>query len=422
MSYAKNKTFKILVATILILSFSAILGTGKAYAAFGDCISWIWGGNNGSTTYSTPYAPSPDETPTNSLSDASPTVLGQANSSATPVYASPPPLYTDVCPNEYSTMKPTAQTVVPTAQPATELRPVVKKEWSYSPIKSVNYKPVQQVDPQTGQVSTYYREEESKTLLPWLHQKETIEYKPVLIPPKPISNPQIVQANYASSQTVLPTAQVSYASVPTYDPCNPCGTIILQDGVTGSDVLRISEPIPYNTTGNLILNQSPNASSISSTYVSKNNGGNGKERIVNYGIPPVRDGYEQARSQAYSESTPASAADQIPMLPVGRSDSVRKPDIMEGTRENETNITTSAMISEADLRPVHPFTEVVQKPLSEETVTKSANLIKTPAPDLPILKSTQTKEKINAPKPLTPNQKTISPTQVHLKYRPLMEK
>ena len=403
MRYAKNKMFKTITATILILSFSMIWGVGKVHAAFGDCLSWIWGGKNGSTTYTAPYAPSPDEEPTN----PSPTVLGQANSSATPVYVSPPPSYTAVCPNEYSAMKPATQE---TAQPATELRPVVKKEWSYSPIKSVSYKPVQQVDPRTGQVSTYYREEESKTLLPWLHQKETVEYKPVLVPPKPVSNPQVVQANYASSQTVLPTAQVSYASVPAYDPCNPCGTLVLQNGVAGNGVMRISEPIPYNTTGDLALGQSPNATSVASTYVSKNYGGYGNERIVNYGIPPVREGYEPTGSRAYSESTPASAADQIPVLPAGRSDSVQKPEMM------------TAMISDADLKPANPFSETVQKPLTEETTTKSANLIKTPAPVLPTLKSIQANEKTNTAKPLTLSQKTISPTQVHLKYRPLVEK
>ena len=381
-----------------------IWGASKAQAAFGDCLSWIWGGKNGSTTYSAPYAPSPEETPIN----ASPTVLGQANSSATPVYVSTPPLYTAVCPNEYSAMKPVTQE---TTQPSTELRPVVKKEWSYSPIKSVSYKPVQQVDPRTGQVSTYYREEESKTLLPWLHQKETIEYKPVLASPKPVSNPQVVQANYASSQTVLPTAQVSYASVPAYDPCNPCGTLVLHNGVAGSDVLRVSEPIPYNAASDLALGQSPNATSVASTYVSKNYGGYGNGRIVNYGIPPAREGYESASSQAYSETTPASAADHVPVLPTGRSDSVRKPETV-----------SAAIIAEADLKPVNPFTETLQKPLTEETTTKSANLIKTPAPVLPTLKSIQAKEKANTAKPLTPDQKMISPTQVHLKYRPLIEK
>ena len=357
-----------------------IFGVRQADAAFGDCISWIWGGKNESTTYSPPYSPAAVSTDSDSNQNggqaASQSFWGQSAGSATPVYVTSPS-YTDARPDEYFpsshfTRKPVV------SNPATELRPTVKREWTYSPITSVAYKPVQQIDPQTGQVSTYYRAEESKTLLPWLHRKETIEYKPVLVPsgtrpaeplPASVSGPQIVQANYAGPQTyVVTAAQTPYF----YD---PCGNLVRLD-------TQRSEPIPMQTTGDLILSQSPNASSTVSTFVSQNTGG----RDVNYGIPPVREGYEPGNTRAYSETTPASAADQPPVIDY----SIRRPDT-----------TPQPLISEADLRPVHPYTETVEKP---ETAVMSSSSITTPVPDLPIVKL-----KKEVP------QKLVSPTQVYRK-------
>ena len=379
-----NKTF---LTIILTLSFCATFGTGQAMADFGDCLSWIWGGNNESTTYSPPYTPPvasiPNSNP-NGGQAASPAILGQSTGSATPGYGASPS-YTGARSDEYSpsssntTLKPFQP-----AQPTTELRPVVKREWTYSPITSVAYKPVQQIDPQTGQVSTYYRAEESKTLFPWLHRKETIEYKPVLMPSNPLvpqasappttppSSPQIVQANYAASQPsqtyVAPVTQTPWC----YD---PCGNLVYL-GTLGS------ESIPVQTTGgygDLTLSQSPNASSTASTYVSRNTGVN-----INYGTPPVREGYG---------ATPASAADQVPVVDRRAQRPLLAP-----------------LVSEADLRPVHPFseatTETVEKP---ETTTRSSNLIRTPVPDLPLLQS--------AKKESTGQQKLVSPTQVYRKYQ-----
>ncbi len=405
------------ITILLVLSFWAILAVERADAAFGDCVSWIWGGKNESTTYSPPYSPTVASMNSDSGQNgglvAAPTVLGQSASSAAPVYVSPPPSYTVVCPNEYPTysaMKPVSQ--VSTPQPATELRPIVKKEWTYSPIKSVNYKPVQQIDPQTGQVSTYYRPEESKTLLPWLHQKETIEYKPVLVPPKAMpsaaSTSQIVQANYADPSTARAT-QVSYSSMPVYDPCNPCGNLVFQ-----GNVLHEGEWIPTESIGETTFNQSPNASSTASTFVAQSTGSN--RTLPVYGIPPVREGYEPGSTRAYSETTvPASAADQIPVIDSSRAGTARKPDVSEEL--------SSPKLSLSDLRPAHPFTLSAGKPDTEETTdspepkstVKSSDMIKTPTPALPTLKSTEKP----AAKPTANTEKLVSPTKVHLKYRPL---
>ncbi|MCL2305539.1 MAG: hypothetical protein FWC43_12740 [Planctomycetaceae bacterium] len=370
-------TNKQILTILLGLSFCTTFGAGQADAAFGDCISWIWGGKNESTTYSPPYSP----TAKSMVSDSNQSggqILGQSTS-ATPVYVTSPS-YTGVRPDEYypapsySAMKP--------IQPVTELRPVVKKEWTYAPVTSVAYKPVQQIDPQTGLVSTYYQAEESKTLLPWLHRKETVEYKPVLVPPKPVPAPQIVQVHYAGPQVQTPAAPVVYVSA--YDPCNPCGNLV--------SMRDYSEPIPTQTFGDLTLHQSPNASSTASAFVSRNTGG----RDVNYGIPPVREGYGPGDSRAYSQTypgaTPVSAADQVPVI----GQSVQKP-----------NVTLKPLISEADIRPVHPYGETVEK---TETSVKSSNSITTPVPDLPVVK-------LN--KEVPSGQKLVSPTQVHLKYQPI---
>ena len=362
-----NKTF---LTIILTLSLCLTFGSGQAVAAFGDCISWIWGGKNESTTYSPPYTPpvaSVDSANQNRGGQAaSSAFLGQSTSSATPVYGASPS-YAGVRADEYYPSSHSALKPIQSAQPATELRPVVKKEWTYSPVTSVAYKPVQQIDPQTGQVSTYYRAEESKTLLPWLHQKETIEYKPVLVPPKPLPapSPQVVQANYAAN---LPSPSQTYI-VPAYDPCNPCGHPVWQG------TWQVGEPIPVQTTGDLLLNQSPNASSTVSTYVSRNTGAHN----INFGVPPVR--------------TPASAADQIPVV----DHSARKPEVLP-----------PPLISEADLQPVQSFSETVAKP---EIFVKTPTLIKTPMPDLPALmpkKETSFAE----------NQRLVPPTQVYKKYQP----
>ena len=382
-----NKTF---LTIFLALSFCMFFVIGQAVAAFGDCLSWIWGGNNESTTYSPPYSPT-----VASMTDpnGSQTVLGQSDA-ASPVYVAPP-TYADACPPEYfpSSSYSTHSAMKPTP-PTTELLPVVKKEWTYAPITSVTLKPVQQTDPKTGQVSTVYRTEESKTLLPWLHRKETIEYKPVLTPSKLLQipapaapSPRVIQANYAAPQSqIVQTTQASNF----YD---PCGNLVRIDAMRGLQGLHVSEPIPIQATGDLILSQSPNASSTVSTFVSRNTGA----RDVNYGIPPVREGYEPNRTVAYSERTPGSVADQIPVV----DRFVRRLDMAPQTQP---------LISEADFRPVHPFnpekTVEVEKPEFTDTTVKSSNMITTPVPDLPMLKPK--KEAV----------KLVSPTQVHKKYQP----
>ena len=419
-----NKT---ILTIILTLSFFATLGAGQAVAAFGDCLSWIWGGRNESTTYSPPYSPTDRSISGSNQSGGqvvSPPVLGQSAGSATPVYVTSPS-YTDVRPDEYSpplsysAMKPAAPAV---SQPAMELRPVVKKEWTYSPITSVRYKPVQHIDPQssgsaTGQVSTYYRAEESKTLLPWLHRKETIEYKPVLVSPQPLAapasvpapatSPQIVQANYAAPQPHIPATPIVY--VPAYSYVDPCGNLVfqgavpapLQGGLPGS--LQSSEPVPVQMVGDLLLNQSPNASSTASTFVSQNSGGHD----VNYGIPPIRPGYEPGTSRAYSQThsgtTPASEADRVPVLQQRVQRTELGPQPM-----------SVPLISEEEIRPVHPFAETFEKP---EAGVKSLSLIKTPVPDLPTIRSSRKETAQTGSTEPAGDQKLLSPTQVYKKYQ-----
>jgi len=388
-----NKTF---LTILLALSLCMTFGIGQVVAATGDCLSWIWGGKNESTTYSPPYTPpvasaNSDSNPSGGQA-ASSAFLGQSTSSATPGYGASPP-YTGARSDEYyPSSSQTALKPFQPAQPTTEMVPVVKKEWTYSPITSVAYKPVQQIDPQTGQSSTHYRVEESKTLLPWLHRKETIEYKPVLVPPKtlppPAPGPQVVQANYASQPPQTHVAPATSARL-CYD---PCGNLVW---IGNPD----SESIPLSTTGDLVLSQTPNASSTVSTFVSRNTG----THNINYGIPPVREGFEPGNTRAYSQSypgsTPASAADQVPVI----HQNVQRPEI-----------TLQPLISEADLQPVHPFTEETTEEL-EITTAKPATLIKTPAPDLPTLRSPK--------KELARNEqirydKLVSPTRVIERYQP----
>ncbi|GHT36537.1 hypothetical protein FACS189427_08330 [Planctomycetales bacterium] len=58
--------------------------------------------------------------------------------------------------------------------------PKVERRWSYSPIKQKTEKLVEVVNPRTGKVvKTYCDEEEHRSILPWLHLKESITYETV---------------------------------------------------------------------------------------------------------------------------------------------------------------------------------------------------------------------------------------------------
>jgi|GEM_PF-5202477 len=76
------------------------------------------------------------------------------------------------------------QTVCPpqtTTVQRTFLQPEIGHEWTFSRIRSTSYEEVQTVNPWTGTVTTSFRPQETESLLPWLHQREVVQYRPVTV-------------------------------------------------------------------------------------------------------------------------------------------------------------------------------------------------------------------------------------------------
>lgn len=164
------------------------------YVSAQSCLSWLWGGENQETTIAPPFVPN--------TTAAQPVRSSYVN----PSYPIGTPTYSV----SYPSVTPSV-----TYQQQTVYRPEVESEWSYSRIERKNYKPVQVVDPVTGAVSTVMAEENSKTLLPWPHRKETVTYKPITVT-TPASS-QIVSRPVVSN-TVYETYRPITPAVTTYTP------------------------------------------------------------------------------------------------------------------------------------------------------------------------------------------------------------
>ena len=67
--------------------------------------------------------------------------------------------------------------IVPASQ-LTTVQPAIEYEWSYSTIKDVTYEPVTAYDPRLGGYVTTYQEKKTESVLPWLHRKQVVRYKP----------------------------------------------------------------------------------------------------------------------------------------------------------------------------------------------------------------------------------------------------
>ena len=67
--------------------------------------------------------------------------------------------------------------IAPASQ-LTTAQPAIEYEWSYSTIKDVTYEPVTAYDPRLGGYVTTYQERKTESVLPWLHRKQVVRYKP----------------------------------------------------------------------------------------------------------------------------------------------------------------------------------------------------------------------------------------------------
>ncbi|MGL6226436.1 MAG: hypothetical protein ACRC10_07410 [Thermoguttaceae bacterium] len=322
--------------SLIISGFCLFLTTSSlTHAAVGDCLTWIWGGKNQETTYSPPssqnnvvlnssgvLSPSPlavqTTIPSQSVATTTLTILP---STGVPVLATSPAVQPYVAASPIKSGSPE-----PILSTTTLFQPTVSKEWTFSRIKSVDYKPLQVVNPYDGTVSTVYQAEESQSLLPWLHQKEVVRYEPVAVPTtgptiSATTNPtsSVVQTYYPGP-VVEPIAQTSYNtptlySYPLSTSLNPC--MIVTDPCAGLGVVQtIPSSIVEGTTDSTIR-----SSDSSSTYIAPYGtpGTRSTGSVPNYGTPDMVIQPEKSRPSS-TPSNPTSLnptptiADMVPVV------------------------------------------------------------------------------------------------------------
>ena len=377
---------------------SVVIAESAANAAFGDCISWMWGGKNQETSYSTASTHSsamPDKDDGKPLGELRPAPYGVTN----PVYC--PPV------QQVSVAKVDSIPYQQANTTTTVLKPVVSKEWSYSRINSVEYKPVQTFDHRTGVVSAEYRKEESKSLLPWLHRKEVVRYEPQTIQTPSVSYnqtppPSVVRSNYGP---------VVYPCVDTYvNVVNPNGIPSESVGYSGS----------YPS----------GAAMSSSVYVSQNVGGSQPTGpIPTYGTPDLL--FETGSRGSNPQRTDMrSEADYIPVLP--RSSSYETKRIISGVESNiqlagagrtaDTYRKPIASFSATDIEPIDAISPDELEEMSREKAAKIENKTEQ-SPLKPVPSKSGTLVRTPAPvfdsEPQSSGSRlSISPTRTKLQYKP----
>ena len=418
----RHHTLIKLVSLTFATLLSIVLAESAASAAFGDCVSWIWGGKNQETSYSTAASYSSamqnKDQESGPLGELSPAPYGHAPTVTDPVICYPQqPVY---CPpiQQVSTSKVDSSPYQPPST-TTVMKPVVTKEWSYSRIKTVDYKPVQTFDPKTGVASAEYRREESKSLLPWLHRKETVRYEPQTIP-TPTPSTSVVKANYAPDQQSYPA---SYLCVDAY------GNVLSQNGIP-SEIAGYSGSYPSS------------AAMSSSVYVSQNVGGSQPVGpIPTYGTPDLLLGAGSRETRlpiSVPQSDMRSEADLVPVLPPQSSNETykkmydRDPTIQlaGANRPIVNNSRPIASIATTDIHPIKPISEDALETASRERAAKSEHKPETPlktvAPKSGELVHTPTPVFDSEPLNLVRGENTkqfeprnsASPTRTKLQYKP----
>ena len=225
---------------------AASLGLGGANPVFGLDFPCLWGGKNEETTYAAPYlpvmgtgsartdAPHPgvnrnaprdsipvQNTPYGTIHVPQERMSGQpadgavgtVNQPATvpmpltnngsqtiyviPERGEPDPLRPNSCVAVASEVVPagTPGAVPVNVQQRTVLKPESEWSWTFDWTTNVQLRRVDVINPRTGRViRSYYRQEEVRSLLPWLHQKETVHFRPTTVPvATPVNNRQYQQ-------------------------------------------------------------------------------------------------------------------------------------------------------------------------------------------------------------------------------------
>ncbi len=250
--YSSKKRLCCVLITLCVTSTGVFLQAS-------DLSEILWGGRGSRTTVSDPYVPPAlaTETPVVPVADSTvyttsqtQLMLGSPDAITIPrggVVASNGVATNGVVTSGYVVPNQvvTSSGVIPVVQTA-PAQPTVDYEWSYSTIKDVSYEPVTVYDPRLGGYVTTYQEKQTESVLPWLHRKQVVRYKPTTdVPTIPAVSNTVVQPVSDTSQTRIVNRLFPVSTVPS-PPVQavPVQTIPLQPMSTTT---YASEPITSAT-------------------------------------------------------------------------------------------------------------------------------------------------------------------------------
>ncbi|MDR3109451.1 MAG: hypothetical protein LBU65_07165 [Planctomycetaceae bacterium] len=252
---------------LIIISFADVFVFSLPLRGFALDFPCLWGGKNEETTYAAPYmpvmgsgvantdAPHPGvnrnaprdsiavqntpygtiQVPQNYPANQQPAnaLVGTVNNPATTPFANSSgasqtlyviPGHAEADPLRPNSRMAVASEVVPAGTPGAipvsvrnqnVLQPESEWKWTFARTTNTHLRRIEVVNPRTGRVvRTYYEQEEVRSLLPWLHQKEIVHYNQVIVPvATPVRNNAAnrypVQRNYSQTNYVGSSAEAT---------------------------------------------------------------------------------------------------------------------------------------------------------------------------------------------------------------------
>jgi len=349
--------FSTVETIVLIFVFSCV-------ADASDLTNWLRGGRDSQTTVSQPYVPPVVTTPA-----AVPVATSYPQTTAAPVLQNAvtlPPggviVANDVAANSYSVNQPVVLNNVPVVSTVPSVQPTVEYEWSYSTIKDTTYDPVTVYDPITGGYVTSYQERKTESVLPWLHRKQVIRYKPVTETVK--SNRPISNAVNNVVSNLVPQENLPASAVPTYLPVTsiqPTATILpttTLSPITTSEIIipvggTVSSP-PTQTAPAVYLNPRPSESSVSPNIAD---------------IPPTLPPLPSENSQTtQSLPTPQTSLTGSALRPVQTSENTPLPSVVSPTQYQAANPSASNSAAAPTVTPPQPQTSQPENEKSDNVI------------------------------------------------------
>ncbi|MDR1491423.1 MAG: hypothetical protein LBT05_01685 [Planctomycetaceae bacterium] len=375
-----------------------------------DFTDWLLGGRGSRTTVSQPYIPPVVTTPEIiPVADSYPqTVAPPSNGVTLPPGGTV--VANGVASTGYiSTNQPTIwnglpRTTLPTAA-VPPVQPTVEYEWSYSTIKDTTYDPITVYDSSVGGYVTSYRERQTESVLPWLHRKQVIRYKPITGTEK--SNRPIVGALNNVISNITPQENLPASALPTY--ATPATTILP----------TISYPVVSSTAQTNIVSPGSNPASFLPTQIAPAAYISTVSPTVSVqpsiaDIPPTLPPVSLKNSSSISgipivSTTPNSPTSETKLRPVQTSEFTQLPAIVSPSQYHTANPSaTTPAVPSSDSLPATQSPPVNSKKFSD---SPKLNLPNTPSPPL---RDSDALPNTTA-KPLKRSPFTIYPLQKELK-------